>query len=309
MVETDDADAAYELLDSGRGRKLERVGPWLLERQGTCAWWQPKLPAARWDEAHAIHIRSKAGGGHWQFRQALPEAWTVTFRGLQLEIRPTPFGHLGLFPEHESQWQWMRGHIEAQAKQRDIRVLNLFAYTGAASICCAQAGARVTHVDAAAGIIRWAQQNATLNGVGDRIQWITDDAMAFVARELRRGRRYDGILLDPPTFGRSGARVWSIEEHLPPLLANLAALLTDDPLFFILTCHTPGFTPMVLSNLLAEATGKSSSAYSAGELLVVESTGRPYPAGAYARFLGIAPGRGVAPERGAAPARMNALRR
>jgi 23S rRNA (cytosine1962-C5)-methyltransferase len=285
---SDDTD--YELLDSGEGRKLERVGPILLERQAVSAWWRQRLPPERWRQAAGVHVRDRSGGGHWEFPKRVPEAWTVRFSGLALEIRATPFGHIGLFPEHAPQWRWMAERVAARVAARalgaaPVRVLNLFAYTGAASIACAAAGARVTHVDAAPGVVKWAARNALANEIEPaRIQWITEDAAAFVARERRRGNRYHGILLDPPTFGRADRKVWNIETDLPALLTDLAELVDDDLLFVVLTCHTPGFTPLVLSNLLADALPRLTSEGS--ELSIPESTGRLHPAGCYARIVG-----------------------
>ncbi len=271
----------YQLLDSGAGRKLEQIGEVLVERQGACAWWRPRLPRARWSAAAASHVRSSSGGGHWKHARALPESWTVRLSDLQLEARATPFGHVGFFPEHRSQWEWMRQQIAQRGGE--IRVLNLFAYTGAASIACAAAGARVTHVDAASSVVKWAGRNAALNDLPDgSIRWITDDARKFVAREQRRGKTYHGILLDPPSFGRAERLVWNIESDLPDLLAGVASLLVDDPLFLVLSCHTPGFTPLVLSHLLEEATA-GRLPITCGELSIPESTGRLYPSGAYAR--------------------------
>lgn len=273
----------YELLDSGGGRKLERLGPVLLDRQGATAWWSPRLPQDRWDQAWASHVRSSSGGGHWEEHRKVPEAWTVRLSDLALEARATPFGHVGFFPEHRSQWEWMRERIAARQGE-EPRVLNLFAYTGAATIAAAAAGAQVTHVDAAQGVVRWAGRNAQLNEIPDgRIRWITDDAAKFVAREQRRGRTYHGILLDPPTFGRANKKVWNVEVDLQPLLRGIAAILVDDPLFVVLSCHTPGFTPLVLSNLLSEAL-QGAGPITCGELSIPESTGRLYPAGAYARL-------------------------
>ncbi len=276
--------STYTLLDSGAGRKLEQIGDVRVDRQSSCAWWRPRLPPERWREAGSTHVRSDSGGGHWEHRLAVPDAWTVQLSTLKLEARATPFGHVGFFPEHRSQWEWIAERIAERAGDEEVRVLNLFAYTGAATIAAARAGARVTHVDAAQGVVRWAGRNAELNDLPpDQIRWITDDARKFVAREQRRGQRYHGILLDPPSFGRANRRVWNIEGDLPPLLTALASILADQPAFFVLSCHTPGFTPRVLANLLEEACPDAPSAQ-CGELTIPESTGRLHPAGAYARL-------------------------
>lgn len=262
---------SYTLLDSGHGRRLEQVGPYRLVRQAASAWWRPRL--ADW-RADAVHHRADTGGGHWDFARALPERWEVELAGLRLWVKPTPFGHLGLFAEHAAQWAWMAAQLG-----RPARVLNLFAYTGGASIACARAGAEVTHVDAARGIVEWAQQNATLNGV-DGIRWIVEDVPLFVARERRRGRRYDAVILDPPSFGR-GARkeLWKIEDHLGPLLEDLRAVLVPEPRFVLLSCHTPGYTGLALRNLVEDWVGPGPVEH--GELFIPAD--RPLPSGSFAR--------------------------
>jgi 23S rRNA (cytosine1962-C5)-methyltransferase len=269
----------YALLDSGDGRRLEQVGPYRLVRQAACAWWRPRRARSEWEAADAHHVRDSTGGGHWVFHSQLPEEWTVEHGGVRLLVRPTPFGHLGLFAEHVEQWRWMQERIRSAG--RPVRVLNLFAYTGGATIACAAAGAQVVHLDAAKGIVDWARRNAVANEV-DGVSWVVEDAGAFVGREVKRGRRYDGILLDPPTFGRGRkGELWKVEEQLGRLLPSLADLLSPTPCFVVLTSHTPGFTGQALANLLDDAFVAAPTAH--GEMLVVSDVGRPLPSGSYAR--------------------------
>ena len=274
----------YELLDSGGGRKLERVGRYLLDRQASSAWWAPRLPTESWEKADAVHVRTTTGSGYWRFIKQIPPEWQINFNGLRLMVRPTDFGHLGFFPEHLAQWRWAAERIAEQQNDGPARVLNLFAYTGAATLACARAGAVVTHVDAADGVVKWAQRNAALSGVAESMtRWITDDAMKFIQRERRREMRYHGVVLDPPSFGRAGRRVWKIEAQLPEMLGVLRDLLYEDS-FIVLSCHTPGFTPTVLSNLLMDAFNVAGERVENGEQYVTEATGRVHPAGSYARF-------------------------
>ncbi len=283
------ADAAYRLLDSGHGRKLEQIGPYLVERQAATAWWRPRLAGDRWATAHLVHHRSERGGGHWEARRAVPEQWTIEHGGLTLIAKATPFGHLGLFAEQAEQWKWLErciGEAKHANPARRPRVLNLFAYTGGATIACARAGAVVTHVDAARGVVDWAHKNAEQNGLApDSIQWIVDDALAFATREVRRGRVYDAVILDPPTYGRGTKKeTWKIEEQLPELLAHVARLLSSQPVLALLSAHTPGFGPIALQNLLDEALGeRSCTSREQGEMTVTDSTGRLLPSGTYAR--------------------------
>lgn len=282
MSGTETTGGRYQLLDSGGGRRLEKVGPFLLDRQAASAWWRPRSPKEVWAEADAVHLRSDSGGGEWELRRKLPDSWEIEHGGVKICVKLTPFGHLGLFAEHVAQWGWMQERIRATGGES--RVLNLFAYTGGASIAAAQAGARVSHVDAAKGIVDWARENALRNKV-DTIQWVVEDAALFVQRERRRGRLYEGIVLDPPTFGRGAKReLWKIEEQLPELLSSLATLLSPEAGFFLLSCHSPGFTPLALRNLLGEALGPRGGRLEEGEMFIPELGGRVLPSGAWARW-------------------------
>ena len=273
----------YRLLDSGDGRKLERVGEHLVDRQATAAVWSPRSDPADWRKAAAYHQRSDTGGGAWQIRRKLPDTWLTTHGGITLEVKPTPFGHLGIFPEHAQHWEWLAARSERRSGP--LRVLNLFAYTGGASLALARSGAEVCHVDAAKGIVDWARRNASLNALDDKpIRWIVDDCPAFLRREIRRERSYDAVVLDPPSFGRGTRKeIFKIEEHLRPLLSDCAALLKE-PAFVLLTCHTPGYTPIVLENLVREHFAPDGHAES-GEMVLKEEgpDGRLLPSGSFCR--------------------------
>ena len=226
----------YEVLDTGDGEKLERWGDIILRRPDPQAIW-PKQQPDMWRRADAHYHRSTKGGGEWEFLRRLPERWQISYRDLRFYVRPTNFKHTGLFPEQAVNWDWMSGLI----KQRgSARVLNLFGYTGGATVACAKAGAEVCHVDAAKGMVLWARENRELSGVDEtRVRWIIDDALKFVQREKRRGKTYDGLLMDPPSYGRGpGGEVWKLENELYGLVEECAGVLSDKPLFFLST-RTP----------------------------------------------------------------------
>jgi len=274
----------YQLVDSGEGRKLERFGPYLLERPCAQAAWRPRLPHEAWRKADATF--SRKGRMQWVVRGDLPESWVVDAGGVRMKLSRTDFGHLGLFPEQRSLWQWSATRLRAaKADGLEPRVINLFAYSGGASVAAAQAGASVCHVDASKGMVGWARENAALNGLQDApIRWIVDDALKFLRREIRRGVRYDAIVLDPPTFGR-GARgeVYKIDRALQETLECCAELRSDTPLLVVLTSHTPGFTPTVLSHLLRDFFG--SGQVDSGEMLLTgEPDVWPLPSGSWATW-------------------------
>lgn len=258
----------YQLLDSGHGQKLERFGKIILIRPCAQAIWRPLLSHEKWREAHARFTRDR--GNRWEVFRHIPDSWEISLEGIRFELRRTEFGHLGIFPEHARFWNVFRPKM---------RVLNLFAYSGGASIAAARAGAEVTHVDAAKGMVSWARENARLNAITS-IRWIVEDARKYLARAIRRKERYDAILLDPPSFGRGKAQeVFKIERDLPFMLEQCSQILSNQPNFVILSCHTPGLTPIVLKQLLQETL---SGTCEAGELLL--NGPRDIPSGAFARW-------------------------
>ena len=272
----------YELLDSGNGAKLERFGEVTLARPCAQAVWQPQRPA-RWKSADATFDREE--GNRWHGRSRLPKEWAIDVDGTRFRLSGTDFGHLGIFPEQRAQWAWIRETVAAA--HRPLRVLNLFAYSGGSTLAAARAGAEVCHLDASKGMVQWARANAALNGLESHpIRWIVDDAHKFLNREIRRGRRYDGIILDPPTYGRGGnGETYKIERDLTETLRLCRALLSDAPRFLLLSAHTPGHTPVVLSNVLTQALRGLGGAVSAGEMLLTGAPDVfPLPSGAYARW-------------------------
>lgn len=272
----------YELLDSGNGAKLERFGDVVLARPCAQAVWQPQRPAL-WKTADATFDRED--GNRWHGRSRLPKEWAIAVDGTRFRLSGTDFGHLGIFPEQRAQWVWIREAIAAA--RRPLRVLNLFAYSGGSTLAAARAGAEVCHLDASRGMVQWARSNAALNGLESHpIRWIVDDAHKFLNREVRRGRRYDGIILDPPTYGRGGnGETYKIERDLTETLRLCRALLSDAPCFLLLSAHTPGHTPVVLSNVLTQALRGLGGAVASGEMLLSGAEDVfPLPSGAYARW-------------------------
>ena len=240
----------YEVLDTGDGEKLERWGSVILRRPDPQTIW-PKAQPELWEKAQAWYHRSEKGGGEWEFFTRLPERWTVSWNGLTFYVRPTGFKHTGLFPEQAANWRWM-GDTILESGRSDVRVLNLFGYTGGASLACMAAGAHVTHVDAAKGMVQWAKENRELSRLPeDRGRWIVEDAMRFLQREQRRGSRYDGILMDPPSYGRGPTgEVWKLENELYRLVDTAAQLLSDNALFFLVNSYTTGFQASVVGNMI-----------------------------------------------------------
>lgn len=272
----------YELLDSGNGAKLERFGEIVLARPCAQAVWQPQRPA-RWKSADATFDRED--GNRWHGRNRLPQEWVIDVDGARFRLSGTDFGHLGIFPEQRAQWTWIRETVAAAG--RPVRVLNLFAYSGGSTLAAARGGAEVCHLDASKGMVQWARANAALNGLENHpIRWIVDDAHKFLNREIRRGRRYDGIILDPPTYGRGGnGETYKIERDLTETLRLCRALLSDSPLFLLLSAHTPGHTPIVLGNVLTQALRGLGGAVTSGEMVLAGAPDVfPLPSGAYARW-------------------------
>jgi 23S rRNA (cytosine1962-C5)-methyltransferase len=257
----------YELLDSGNGQKLERFGTVILARPCAQAVWEPSRPEL-WESASATFDRKD--GLNWRGRERLPEEWVVTVRGVRMRLSTTDFGHLGIFPETLDLWQWIAAAVRQAAAVRGEtpRFLNLFAYSGGATLAAAKAGAECCHLDASKGMVEWARGNAALNGLEDAgIRFIVDDVSAFLKREVRRGRKYDCVLLDPPSFGRGKrGELYKVEKNVQETLDLVRQVLSDAPLFVILTSHTPGFSPIVLRNLLEQTFGKGT--LTCGEMLL-----------------------------------------
>jgi 23S rRNA (cytosine1962-C5)-methyltransferase len=275
----------YELLDSGGGAKLERFGPYTLVRPETQAIWPQALPEREWRQADARFEKNKGGDdgpGHWQMRRSLPDQWQLHYNNLTFWARLTPFRHTGIFPEHSAHWAWLGKQI---ATRPSATALVLFGYTGLSSLFAAAAGARVTHVDASKPAILWAQSNQKLSGLGERpIRWLIDDVSKFVAREIRRGSRYDLILMDPPVFGRGpGGEIWRLHEQLPALVEQSAQLLSEQPLGLLISAYATNMSALTLSNLLEAAMTGRSGTTTAGELVLRERhAGRLLPAALYA---------------------------
>ncbi len=238
----------YALLDTGGGMKLELWGGFTLARPDPQAIWQREKPSL-WERADAVYMRSSKGGGSWDFRRTLPESWRVTVGGLKFIVRPTGFKHTGLFPEQSANWAFMQELIR---KRGSADVLNLFAYTGGATAACLDAGASVVHVDAAKGMVQWAKQNAAENGLSEKpARYIIDDCLKFVQREKRREHSYDGIIMDPPSYGRGAdGSLWKIEDDLFGLISETAGLLSEKPLFFVISSYTTGLSDVVIKNML-----------------------------------------------------------
>ena len=289
----------YRLLDTGSGERLEQWGDYVLIRPDPQILWPGDRKNPLWNKPNARYHRSKSGGGNWEIR-SLPEVWSISYRDLIFQLKPFSFKHTGLFPEQAVNWDWTGSLIKEAVKKdpgREIRILNLFAYTGGATIAAAAAGARVTHVDAARGMVTWAHENAIASGLEDApIRWIVDDCIKFVNREIRRGNHYDGIIMDPPSYGRGPkGEIWKLEEEIYPLLAASVKLLTEKPLFFLLNSYTTGLQAGVLKYLLTKALDelredpdavlKASALVEADELgLPVESlSGLALPCGASGR--------------------------
>ncbi|MBR5230616.1 MAG: class I SAM-dependent methyltransferase [Clostridia bacterium] len=274
----------FEVLDTGNGEKLERWGKFVLCRPDPQVIWPAQDPSM-WDAAQAHYHRSERGGGEWKFREQLPERWQISYGDLRFHVRPTGFKHTGLFPEQAANWDWMRNLI----KKRDgnAKILNLFAYTGGATVACAAQGAHVTHVDAAKGMVQWAKENRELSKIPEgNCRFIVEDALAFVRRELRRGNRYDGILMDPPSYGRGpGGEVWKLENELYTLVSTCAEALSDNPLFFLVNSYTTGFQSAVLQNIIGRTVqSRFGGKVDAQEVVLPVRAGGVLPCGASGRW-------------------------
>ena len=275
----------YEVLDCSEGEKLERWASYILVRPDPQVIWNTPKAHAGWKKKNGHYHRSSKGGGEWEFFH-LPEQWSIFYKGLTFHLKPFSFKHTGLFPEQATNWDWFSNKI--RLAKRQIRVLNLFAYTGGATIAAAKAGANVTHVDASKGMVTWAKENALSSGLANApIRWIVDDCIKFVEREIRRGSHYDAIIMDPPSYGRGPkGEIWKIEDAIYPLVQLCTKLLSEQPLFFLINSYTTGFAPSVLSYLLGcEVVPKFGGNVYADEVgLPVTESGLVLPCGSSGRW-------------------------
>ena len=276
----------YELLDTSDGERLERWGNLILVRPDPQIIWKNTAAHPAWKRADGVYRRSHSGGGGW-VKNDLPQSWNITYGDLKFVLRPMGFKHTGLFPEQAANWDWFGGLI--RSAKRPIKVLNLFAYTGGATVAAAKAGASVVHVDAAKGMVAQAKENAALSGLSDApIRYIVDDCKKFVEREIRRGNRYDGIIMDPPSYGRGpGGEVWKLEESIDELISLTSQLLSQEPLFFLVNSYTTGLSPMTMSYLMElKIRQRFGGKIESGELgLRVTQTGAYLPCGASSRWF------------------------
>ena len=282
----------YEVIDCSKGEKLERWGDYLLVRPDPQVIWDTPKTEKGWRKMNGHYHRSSKGGGEWEFFQ-LPKEWTIQYslpinKKLTFHLKPFSFKHTGLFPEQAANWNWFSQLIaDAVSKGRQVKVLNLFAYTGGATLAAAAAGASVTHVDASKGMVTWAKENAISSGLKDApIRWLVDDCVKFVEREIRRGNHYDAIIMDPPSYGRGPkGEIWKIEESVYPLIQLCSQILTDNPLFFLINSYTTGLQPAVLSYMISTVLGTANGTVTASEIgLPVSSNGLVLPCGASGRY-------------------------
>ncbi|MBG9732682.1 class I SAM-dependent methyltransferase [Paenibacillus alvei] len=276
----------YELIDTGGGEKLERWGDVVLRRPDPQIIWPLDRETDEWRNVHGHYHRSSSGGGQWDMKKPIPDRWTIEYQNLKFYIKPTNFKHTGLFPEQAVNWNWMMNKI--RNANRPVKVLNLFAYTGGATLACASAGAEVCHVDAAKGMVQWAKENAQLSGLQSHpIRYITDDVFKFVQREQRRGNKYDAIIMDPPSYGRGpGGETWKLEQSLYPFLEFCTTIMSDNPLFLQINSYTTGLSPTVLSNMLNMTMKKRyGGKLSCGEVgIPITKSGMVLPCGILGRW-------------------------
>ncbi|CDZ24557.1 hypothetical protein CCDG5_1447 [[Clostridium] cellulosi] len=273
----------FHIIDTSDGEKLEQWGKYTLIRPDPQIIWKTPRENPLWNRAHGHYIRSHEGGGHWE-SNGLPKEWKINYGELTFALKPMGFKHTGLFPEQAVNWDFMMKKIKGAGRQ--INVLNLFAYTGGATLACAAAGAKVCHVDASKGMVQWAKENAALSGLSDKpVRYLVDDCIKFVSREIRRGNKYDAIVMDPPSYGRGpGGEVWKLEDAIYDLLMLCVQVLSDDPLFFLLNSYTTGLSPSVMAYLVGTTVGKRfKGTVTADEIgLPVKETGLVLPCGATA---------------------------
>ena len=270
----------YELLDVNKANRLERWGDIILIRPDPQAIWDLPQDDKLWGSAHAVYHRSSSGGGYWEAIKKVPDVWSISFKDLKFNLKPMGFKHTGLFPEQSVNWSLMQDIIKSQ--NRPVKVLNLFAYTGGATVACLKAGASVTHVDASKGMVAWAKENAVISGVADKpVRWLVDDCKKFVEREIRRGNKYDGIVMDPPSYGRGpNGEVWKLENNLEELLKLTSQILSDNPIIFLLNTYTAGMSSTVLNYMVEEYIAKGKGTVTTDEIgLKVTSRKLVMPAG------------------------------
>ena len=274
----------YKLLDATDGFRLESWGGVILVRPDPQVVWKFEKKSPMWDKAHAVYHRSTKGGGEWEYRKKFPAEWNIRYDNMTFKVTPTGFKHTGIFPEQATNWDEYAKMIAKEG--RELNILNLFGYTGGATLACAAAGAKVCHVDASKGVVAWGKENAQLSGLGDRpIRWIVDDCIKFVQREIRRGNKYDGIIMDPPSYGRGpNGEVWKLEDNIFQLLQLCSQILSDDPLFVAVNSYTTGVSPSVMEYMLdVLMRDRYKGKVSAQEIgLKVESTGMALPCGSTA---------------------------
>ncbi len=276
----------YEILDMANGEKLERWGNITLIRPDPQIIWKEKTFPEKWKKADARYVRSSTGGGSWTYKSQVPKSWKITYKDLTFNIKPMGFKHTGIFPEQAVNWDWMMNKI--QGSKREIKVLNLFAYTGGATVACLKAGASVCHVDSSKGMCEWAKENVATSGLKDKpVRFLIDDVVKFVNREIRRGNKYDGIIMDPPSYGRgANGEVWKFEENIAPLIELCMNVLSDKPLFFLINSYTTGISSQVLENLLRiNIPKKVNGKFSNGEIgLPMTNSKLILPCGIYGRW-------------------------
>ena len=276
----------YKIIDMADGQKLEKWGDIILSRPDPQIVWKNKSYPDEWKKANAIYSRSKTGGGSWEYKKKIPSAWQIKYKDLTFNIKPMGFKHTGLFPEQAVNWDWMRNKIKNA--NREIKVLNLFAYTGGATVACLSAGASVCHVDSSKGMVSWAKENVTSSGLADKkVRYIVDDVGKFVNREIRRGNKYDAIIMDPPSYGRgANGEVWQFENNIYDLVELCTKVLSDKPLFLLINSYTTGISSSVLANILNLTVSKKyNGKVESGEIgLPMEKSSLVLPAGIFGRW-------------------------
>ena len=275
----------YEILEMANGEKLERWNNIYLVRPDTQIIWKDKSYPEKWKKANARYSRSNTGGGSWSYQKKLPASWQVKYKNLTFNIKPMGFKHTGLFPEQAVNWDWMIDKIKNS--NREIKVLNLFAYTGGATVACSYAGASVCHVDSSKGMVSWAKENVASSGLSDTpVRYIIDDVTKFVQREIRRGNKYDAIIMDPPSYGRGkNGEVWQFENNIADLVELCSGVLSDNPLFFLINSYTTGISSKVLENILSLQLKMKKGKLSSGEIgLPMTNSNLILPCGIYARW-------------------------